>query len=299
MATRLMKSLKRTPALNYIIRKPIQALWYGFWNTFFFFRNILLGPMCTLKIKNSKITVDLRDYILARYLYIFKIYEPEETRILSQILQKNMTVVDLGANIGYYTIMFSKIVGSKGHVLAVEASPYNYHALLNNITQNNCENVTALNNAVTDCSKEIKLLISNKNYGESRIRSTVSTYNSNKFTEEITVQGLTLDEIISRYSLKPDLIKIDIEGAEYSALQGMKNTLSKSDEVIIISEFNPSALRQYGSQPFNFIKELHEMQFKFFEILENGISEIAFDKLELIAKGIDAVNLLISRNSPI
>ncbi|MGH8164650.1 MAG: FkbM family methyltransferase, partial [Rhodanobacteraceae bacterium] len=99
-------------------------------------------------------------------LSIFRSYEPFETSLLTSELRPGMTVVDVGANIGYYTLLFSKLAGDKGRVYAFEPEPQNFALLERNLTRNHRANVTIFNEAASDQSGHSFLYLSTVNHGD-------------------------------------------------------------------------------------------------------------------------------------
>ena len=259
---------------------------------------LILGHYCKLKIGSNFMIVDLRDKIISRKLYIFGVYEIEETKLFNKLIKKNMTVFDLGANIGYYTVLFSQLVGEGGKVLAIEPSIRNYNLIMQNIDLNNFNNVICVNKAVTDKPKEVEMIISNEGYGLNRINFTKNDLSS--FDEiQKSVKGVPLSDIAKEYSITPDIIKMDIEGSEYLALQGMKEILSNNENIILVCEYNPQALENSGTQPHLFIEELAELGFKFFKIENNCVLKDIQPKqiVASVNKG-ENINLLISKTIP-
>src|SRR4029079_16886107 len=80
--------------------------------------------------------------------YATGLYEVDVTHLLHTLLRRSTTFVDLGANIGYYTLLGARWVGSRGHVYAFEPDPIAYAYLVNNVANNRCDNITVINKAV-------------------------------------------------------------------------------------------------------------------------------------------------------
>ena len=99
-------------------------------------------------------------------LSIFRSYEPFETSLLTAEVRPGMTIVDIGANIGYYTLLFSKLTGESGCVYAFEPEPKNFALLQQNLSRNNRTNVVAFNLAASDLTGESFLYLSSENHGD-------------------------------------------------------------------------------------------------------------------------------------
>jgi len=138
--------------------------------------------------------------------------------------------IDVGANIGYFTCLASKIVGPEGIVHAIEASPNIYRLLLANIELNHASNVTAHNYAVYNSETNITLYKGHSaNIGAS---TTSSNWADRKnFSKEAIVPAARIGSIVSTIELfKARLIKIDVEGAEEKVVDGLTGILQQFDD---------------------------------------------------------------------
>jgi len=140
------------------------------------------------------------------------------------ILKSGDTVVDIGAGIGDDVIVFSRLVGKHGHVIAIEAHPDTFRCLLKTIAENRLENVTALNLAASD--REGKASISNE---ESFLSNSIMSDEGG-----ITVRACTLDQILREIDVPHiDMLKMNIEGAETKALRGMTDALGTLPHIVV------------------------------------------------------------------
>lgn len=193
-------------------------------------------------------------------LSINGVYEELETDIVKKEVKPGDIILDIGANIGYYTLIFAKLVGKNGKVFAFEPEPLNFELLQKNVKMNNYDNVIFEQKAISNVNGTIKLYISKIRTGMHRI------YKSKHTTENfVNVPMIKLDEYLKKndYLKKINFIKIDIEGSEFGALQGLKNTL-KNNNLKILIEFIPDSIREFGDEPQDLIKLLKSYKFKFF-----------------------------------
>jgi FkbM family methyltransferase len=160
-----------------------------------------------------------------------KIYEQETTIFLRKHLQKGQTVWDVGANIGYFSLEFARSVGPKGKVLSFEPHPEIFQVLQRNIRRNNYLNIITHNQACGSSLGETKLYFSTENEGNHKI---IENSNSNNFAITPVV---TLSTFLKEYS--PSLIKMDIEGAELLALQGLGQENLKNLAIDFVIEYHP------------------------------------------------------------
>ena len=144
-------------------------------------------------------------------------------------------VIDIGANIGRYTIISSKRVGTKGKVVAIEAHPGNFEILNRNIKLNQLTNIIPLNYAAYSKETKIKLYVPDEESGYT-IYHTLMERTGKKFVE---VNANTLDYLLQLNQIRQEevnWIKIDVEGAELEVLKGATNVLSKSKDIALLIE---------------------------------------------------------------
>jgi len=202
-------------------------------------------------------------------------YEQYETEIVKGEIKKGDVVLDLGANIGYYTLIFAKLVGESGKVFAFEPEPANFSLLKKNMEINGYNNIILIQKAVSDRDKIIKLYLHKYNKGAHTI---YKSYDNQEFVEIKTVKP---DDYFENYNGKIDFIKMDIEGSEGLALQGMSKILEKNKNIKIFTEFNPSLLKNCGTEPENYLNLLIQQGFKLYHINEeeNKLNFITADEL--------------------
>lgn len=163
-----------------------------------------------------QMTGNATDFVQNR-IYYFGIWEPHLTAWLKSILQPGDTFVDVGANVGYFTLLASKIVGPKGRVISIEACPSIYEHLVKNISLNKLTNVVSLNRAITDACGRVEIFrAANHNLGASSLLSASDS------VSEGFVEAATLSDVLAENGgLSARAIKIDVEGAESSVVTGM------------------------------------------------------------------------------
>jgi len=183
------------------------------------------------------------DRYLALWLWRLRLLEAFETELIRHYCQPGMAAVDIGANIGYYSLLLAQCVGNNGKVWAFEPDPDNYFTLKNNIELNHLHNIKAVNKAIGEKLGKTKLYISPAHKGDHRIYQP-----QNDHREFIMVDVVSLDEILVS-SKRIDLIKIDVQGAEGMVLAGMKSLLSDFQHIKIFMEFSPTEIGQTGFNP--------------------------------------------------
>jgi len=209
--------------------------------------------------EGHKIFINSKDTGIAPYLLMGKNFAQDEIDLLKKILKPGMIFVDIGANIGYFSLVSAKLVGDQGQVYAFEPDPDNFNLLEKNIKVNNYKNIIAVNKAVSDKSGKARLYLEPDNLcGHSLV-----VKNGNKFVE---VEIIILDEFLK--DKKIDVIKIDVEGFEPVVLEGMKNIIKNNDKISIITEFYPEAIKKAGYSPEKYKNDLKDLGFKLNEFGE-------------------------------
>lgn len=170
-------------------------------------------------------------------------YEPSTTALLSEYLKPGAVFVDLGANEGYFTVIASRLVGPEGIVIAIEPQTRLQEVLRMNLNANHCQNVRLVKAVVSSKTGRAQLALTpDMNTGAT------SLFRSTKYplpTEE--VQSFTLAELFTTLQIhRCDLMKVDIEGAEYDALMGAREVLARGVMRHIAVEVHYSILKQRG-----------------------------------------------------
>lgn len=205
---------------------------------YWLYSKLARSKMIVKEIQGSKMYLNLNDFGLSKHLFLNGIREPECTRIMKKWLKKDMTVVELGANIGYYALMEASIIGKKGKIYAVEPFPSNFELLQKNIKLNPYENIIEpYNIAIGDKSGTEKLYVSNEH--------NLCNMLASETTDFVEVKTETLDNFVTDKKL-PDLIRMDIEGYEYYVLDGMKKTLQQCKSCKMFIEVHPFQMYEQG-----------------------------------------------------
>ena len=186
--------------------------------------------------------------------------------------KKGDTVVDIGAHIGKYTIVASKMVGSQGKVIAIEAHPNNYDLLKKNIALNKLSNVVALNLAVHSKETMVKLYDPGQKEGRTIYNTIMIERKTSDNQNYVEINAKSLDSILLENGIKQvNWIKIDVEGAEFEVLRGAPNTLSGSRDLSLLIEIhNLGAKHRNLYEPIVELLELNKYKISFEKTYENG-----------------------------
>ncbi|MEL6106166.1 MAG: FkbM family methyltransferase [Planctomycetota bacterium] len=162
--------------------------------------------------------------VIERELRCGNDWEPHVTSVLREFLGAGETFIDIGANIGYFTLQASRTVGASGRVFAVEPSLPNLHRLVGNLLLNSIANVSVISCAACSAWQTVELKLPTiANRGATTMREVEGSENMLR-TPAI---GLDLDTVLAGVTDRPGLLKMDVEGAEMWALRGLENRLGE------------------------------------------------------------------------
>lgn len=216
--------------------------------------------------------------------FLFGLYEPGTTSVCKWLVKSGMHVVDIGAHVGYYSLLFSKLVGPSGMVYAFEPHPEIYELLKHNVK--GLKNIVILQKAVSNANGEVEFHFSKRTRSHGLYVPQEFVIGSTK------VEAVCLDDFLGNKQC--DLIKIDVEGAEPLVIEGMGNFITNAERLIIITEHNPSGLRLGGHIPDEFLNTLHEIFDAIYLIEEEtgGLTRISGTSLNKEIPEWHSVNLL-------
>ncbi len=218
-------------------------------------------------------------------------YEPEVAAVFHRVLRPGMSVIDIGANIGYFTMLSAGLVGTSGRVLAIEPNPRNVRLLEASRRANAFENVTILQSAA---GRETGVLVLNTTHSN----GTTSTASGDldRLMASETVGCIQVDSLVAPTS-RVDFIKVDVEGAEYNALLGCSRILAEH-RPIIVTEFSPDMMSSTSmiTGP-DYLRWLVRCGYAVSIIAKDGAPDVATDTIEQVmaayeASGTDHIDLI-------
>ena len=201
------------------------------------------------------------------------VYETYQLDLFRRVVGRGMTVLDIGANVGLYTVIAAKLVGEEGMVASFEPEAQNFEILQKNILDNGFKNVQPARVAVANKEGELALYLSKGNKGKHSI------YRPSDTEGEEIVKTIVLDEWLEQHSIgKVDVIKIDIQGAEPLAFSGMKKTLSTKPALLM--EYDPKSIRESGHNPIEMLEMLLSHGYALYSIEEGTKSKKIIDDIQ-------------------
>ena len=218
----------------------------------------------TRTVFGHKILVDSRDKTIGWHLVLDGYWEPAITEIFLREIKEGMTVIDIGAHIGYYTLLACSLVGSRGKVISFEPDARNFDALDSGVHVNGFRDRCECHNLAVTHSR-----------GRQAFYSKESEPGGNTLWPEPDLEGrlpgqvtsrevetISLDEFLaSRPGVRPDIVKIDAEGSEALIIEGMKRTMSENSQITLVCEFCPDRIRFAGGDPAATLRIFDELGF--------------------------------------
>ncbi|MEO1290596.1 MAG: FkbM family methyltransferase [Chloroflexota bacterium] len=246
-------------------------------------------------------------------------HEPETASQLKQLIQSNMTVLDIGAHVGYYTRMASNLVGDEGRVIAFEPNPTNHAMLKHNVGDH--KNVTLMQVALAEAEGTAELYdylmmsaSGSLHYDETLREVQLSTTSrdvdfaprleDNFEPRKYTVRTAPVDDLMRELNITQiDVVKMDIEGAEMGALRGMRETITQSPNLALVMEYNPLGLKAFDNNPTDALQEVLDMGFSSLYVIETdgSLTDYTHRMTDLnhltdqLMHNMSVVNLLLKR----
>lgn len=220
-----------------------------------------LWPLCVRFVRHPVAVDGSRMWLTPEptsFSLLMGTYEAGLRRVFEQFIKSGMTVVDVGANIGIYTLLAARKTGSKGRVYAFEPEHANFELLEKNVELNEYSHVTTIPMALSDKHGQAQIYLSASGNGSH------SMYRNDAVTDNTeNIQCVSFDEFWEAEG-RPTIhfIKMDIEGAEAAVLRGMDRFLHATDALTMVLEFYPGGLRAAGSPPDEFLANVSARGFR-------------------------------------
>lgn len=244
------------------------------------------------EVQGSKMLLDLNDKGISFELALDGIREKESTKNIYDEINEGDIVIDIGANIGYYLLMESKIVGKNGKVYGIEPVPRNFEMMSKNVEINAYSNIELFKFAIGDKAEVSRINISDKCNWSSMI------YLENAdVIKTVDVDVIRLDDFIKNKKY-PDFIRMDVEGYEYNVIKGMKSILESKKPLKIFIELHPhimgknktifvlNYLKKNGFE----IKKINKCWTKVQEIVKGNPPNYSFKKIDDLIKNESLLN---------
>lgn len=238
--------------------------------------------------QGCQMEVDLADYDGRKTFFAGWSHNDPMTSLFHYVLRPGNVVLDIGANQGYFSLLGSKLVKSRGCVHAFEANPQMVARLQHNMQLSNVDNVVVHNLAVSDRIGEVEFSFASSDHtGLSSMRDL-----GQEASHRRAVSAITIDSIGDNFPTI-DLVKIDVEGAEHQVLCGMKEMIAKNNPVITLELTDPF-LRQMDTSAESLLKFLDDLGYVTFQMVGRQLSPLP----DLLPDQLDIASFHPSREMP-
>jgi FkbM family methyltransferase len=205
------------------------------------------------------------------YVAFKKRQDKFEIELLQKYIKKGDVVLDIGANIGFYTRIISELIGAKGKVHCFEPDVINFDRLFSFCYD--LKNVALNQKAVGPKTEKIKI------YTSKMLNVDHRTYKHDNFDTESEIDAVSIDDYLKE-NKKVDFIKMDIQGFEMSAIKGMDAVLKENQNLKMISEFWPYGLKLNGGSGMDYYQHLKNLGFICYLFEENSLNELTEAKVK-------------------
>jgi FkbM family methyltransferase len=226
----------------------------------------------SIQMGQATLFLDPGDPVLSGALTL-RVFEPSELFFFQKYCQGDMTLVDIGANIGLYTALGMHNLDSEGRIVSFEPHPNSFAFLEKNIAANQtdtrtCPRVDAFNMAAAPEQGQHELRQNPENHADNRLYQ--GTYQGKlENWDVLSVEGRPIDDVLEELGIEEvNFVKIDVQGYEQMVTCGFQKTLTRSKNVILMSEFWPKGLEEAGGGAREYLQLLHTMGFTIYELKE-------------------------------
>ena len=237
----------------------------------------------TVTVGEAIVWINPNDPVVSGAL-AFRVFERDEISFFSSHFSRDMTLIDVGANVGLYTGIALSTKGFQGKILAIEPHGESRYFLQKTIERNRVtkqqSDIVACDLAASDCTGTLELHKNSQNKGDNRI------YPHPLLDEQEVVATDTLDNICQRHGVESvHFLKVDVQGAEAKVISGASNILKRSADCILMTEFWPYGLSLSGSDAMGYLETLSRLGFTLYELRKKDKGMVSIDSpRELISR---------------
>lgn len=225
----------------------------------------------------------------SRCLFVCGSFEPNEFAFLQKALARDAVFIDIGANEGFYTVFAAHLVGPLGRVIAVEPSPREHARLACNIAINRLSNVSLVKRGLGARKGKALLHIADPEHNG---QNTLGDFGHSGVTavDHVAIDLTDLDSLTQEQVLgKVDVIKMDVEGAEFEVIKGGLKTLERHKPTLLFELFE-EALRKQGTSSEAVLAQLAELGYSFYAFSESTGLPVPLEKLDSSSQNLVAVH---------
>lgn len=216
-----------------------------------------------------KMFLDTRDMTLVPHIILDGVWEPNVTKVITGLLQPGQRVLEVGSNLGWYTLLIAHHIGPSGSLITFEANADLAKFTFDSICINGfTERVQLHSLAVSDKTGETTFHVRGRHLGNSSLGKASQDHLDDLYDslQSIVVPTVALDTFLKGNDRKIDLMKIDVEGAEPLVFRGMEQILRENEDIMIIMEYSPFQMRPIGLDPAQAMSMLFQLGFNAYRI---------------------------------
>lgn len=253
-----------------------------------------VGAHLIKNVDGVPLKIDLRDYVTAYQMVFLGSYEPVETALVRAIIKPGDVVVDVGANIGYFTVLMGNIVGPSGCVFAIEPDDANFELLTDNVKRNGLGGNTILKRiAAGGTNGNLRLYKSRVNFGDHRVWTSHIHSSGEREREFASVGVIPLDSLVGS-DRRIDFVKIDVQGYEPAVIAGLTRAFSERRISAMLVEFWPAGMTGAGFNPSAFLRALFDYGLSIWQVHPKQLEEISEENFGESFQPSQYVNLFIA-----
>jgi FkbM family methyltransferase len=222
---------------------------------------VVEDPVIAIEEFQGQFQMDVRSDLFRR-IFVAKEYEPKLVSVSHQYIDYNRDVIDVGANIGFYSVLFAQSIHPERRVLSVEPTVNALNRLKKNLARNKVDEKVIIYEGAASSSQslvDIKYIEGKEEYSSLGNLNHPAVSHMHYATK--TVPCTTIDHLVAEYHLDPGLIKIDVEGVEHHVFEGCRQIL-KNNRPIILSELSDDLLTKNGSSSDEVIRFIEQFRYK-------------------------------------
>ena len=223
------------------------------------------GPVAWVKTDVGALLVPAHDEVMLSFLRQYGEWEKEESDYLRSVLRPGMTFLDVGAHVGYMSLLAAAAVGPTGRGVAMEPEPGNFRLLTANLANHGVGNVTAVPAAAWGETRLLTMSLSGDNTGDHRAYALPGR-------DTVDVPAFAVDDLLPD-DLRVDVVKIDAQATDDLAIRGMERMLARSRPALIV-EFWPDGIRQRGADPMQVLEYYKALDYEV-TVLGSGPAPLA------------------------
>ena len=213
-----------------------------------------LEPVVDLTTVAGRLLLPTADRVITPALSRWRVWEAAETRFLQATLGPGQTFVDVGAHVGYFSVLAAKLVGLTGRVIAVEPERRNLDLLYRNLARNGCRTAAVVPCAAGSAPGRVSLALDEDNRGGHRLVAPGDE------DGDVFVSCVRLDDVLPT---QVDVIKIDVQGYDHEVIAGLRRTIASNPNLLLIVEFSREELVRRGVDRAAVLASYEELDFAF------------------------------------